>query len=294
MRNSLAAMFMATTAIIASPLSAAIPDNGGPYDARFMAGGVGIGRDIATPSLRAGSPFSISGWVRVRDAQAGVVTLMSVGDAKAQCRCMVIDNGTLALRSGDVMIRSSVKLALGKWTHIAVVSDGFTATIYINGKAAGSGKAPSVDVVGKIGIAPVVAGQSHFGGELVGFAYHDMALSAANVRAAYDRAPAFDVVHIWDVGKGWEWQNKANTGLWRPQDPWTLPSSTVPPTAPVAKPVSARPVLETIALGRMQINGWELAEVPKVEASGDLVSRSGFGTSGVEAARCRGNHVVCR
>ena len=196
MRNSLAAMFMATTAIIALPLSAAIPDNGGPYDARFMAGGIGINRDIASPSLRAGSPFSISGWVRVREAQDGVVTLMSVGDAKAQCRCVLIDNGALAMRSGDVMVRSSVKLALGKWTHIAVVSDGTTATLYINGKASGSGKASSEDTSGKIGIAPVVAGQAHFGGELVGFAYHDTALSVANVRAAFGSPPPFDVVHI--------------------------------------------------------------------------------------------------
>ena len=64
----------------------------------FMAGGIGISRDVASPSLRAGASFSISGWVRIRDDQSGVVTLMSVGDATGICRCLVAENGVPTFR----------------------------------------------------------------------------------------------------------------------------------------------------------------------------------------------------
>ena len=288
MRIDHAVTLLVAAVLLTTPAIAAIPENGGPYDARFIAGGIGINRELGSSSLRAGASFNISGWVRVRPGEATTTTLMSVGDVAGNCRCLELQNGMLAFRSGTATIRSTVKINADVWTHIAVSSDSNNITLYIDGKMVGNGRAPSTDVSGKIGIAPVVAGQSHFNGELVGFAYDDIALTPTTLRAVFNRRPAFEIVHIWDVGLGWEWQNKANTGLWRPQDPWTLPTSTVAPTAPTLKAVTSRPTLEVLAPGKWQVNGWQLVEAPKISDTGEAISRPGFLTKGWYSATVPG------
>ena len=259
----------------AAPLCAGVPQNGGPYNATFLAGGIGIERDLdsADSLTRAGAAYTISAWVRPSLAQREV-TLSSIGDPNGACRCLGLRNGRLVFSDGRATVIGAA-VPLNGWTHVAAVFDGSQVSLYVNGKETGRSVIPSRAVAPRIGIAPMVDGQEHFGGTLVGATVQDRAFSPAEVAALYGNRPQFELVQIWKVGQGWEWQKTANTGYWRQQDPWTLPQSKVAYSAPVAKPVPSLPPLEPEGDGRWLINGWQLAAAPDGRTGGAELSRPG-------------------
>jgi len=179
----------------AAPLSGEVPENGGPYNATFLAGGTGIERDLggADSLTRAGAAYTLSAWVRPTLLQHGDVTLIAIGDPTSACRCLAVRNGLVAFTDGSVAL-TSASLPLDSWTHVAVVSDGSQYRIYVNGKEAGRAAAQSAAVRARIGIAPVVEGREHFGGTLIGATVEDRALSLAEVAGLYRARPQFDLV----------------------------------------------------------------------------------------------------
>jgi beta-galactosidase/beta-glucuronidase len=264
---------------------AATPDNGGPYNVRVLKGGVGVSRPLQSEVVAANAPFSFSGWVKPQTANG---LMLAVGDAPDTCRCFAVEQGRPVLRIGSAIVSAREAIPTSSWTHLAATFDGLTATLYINGKPVAQGKANVGPTAGRIAVAPVIDGQPHFGGELVHLKVEERPLSATDVMAAFKARPDFTLIHMWNVGQGWEWQNRANTGLWRPQDPWTLPQSKVKPSLPMAKPIVARPALERLAEGRWQINGWEMIEAPKVSATGAEISRPGSSFAGWYSATVPG------
>jgi hypothetical protein len=270
------AALLASVVACSVPAFAGVPDNGGPYNVKVMTGGIGLSRDAKSTLFDAETAFTISGWVNA-DTLSGI--LFSLGDPASNCRCLSLKDGRLIFKTAGGTVISASTLTGGKWVHVAAVSDGKQLQLYMDGVIVGVGALSLPSVAPKVGIAPVIAGEPHFGGQLVGLKVDDTAFSAQQVRAEFAKRPSFDLVHMWHVGKGWEWQNKANTGLWRPQDPWTLPMSTVPPTTPVAKSVKPMPNLSQLMDGRWQINNWTMAEAPKVQDSGATLSRPGAAIS---------------
>lgn len=274
---------VSAAAIIASLFAAGAafagtPDQGGPYNASFLAGGVGIERDLpsAGPLVAAGAPFSLSAWVRPTLAQSGEVVLIGVGDpAGAACRCLSLVDGRLTFRDGEARVSGGARIAPGAWTHVAATSDGAGVTLYVDGRRVGRAGTTSGAVAARIAVAPSVPGSpspAHFGGDLVSATLHDVALSPAEVTALHGDRPSFETVHMWRVGSGWEWQNRANTGLWRPQDPWLLPQGRGEGTEPVALPESNLPSILSTNPGRWTLHGWRLAAAPEVEADGATLS----------------------
>lgn len=275
MNIAVKAALLVSSASLTSPLAAGVPDNGGPYNVRTLAGGIGVNRDSNSPLFAANAPFTIHGWVRP-DTLSG--TLLALGDA-TNCRCLMIENGRLIFQTAQAQLRSSASLRADRWSHVAAVFDGTQMKLFIDSKLVGVGLMSLEAVPAKLAVAPVMAEIPHFGGDLVGLTVDDTAFSASQIAAGYKKRPAFSVVHMWNVGQGWEWQNKANTGLWRPQDPWTLPMSEVPASRPVAKPPENRPDLEKMSDNRWQINNWSMIEAPKVRRGGAELSRPGVSTS---------------
>lgn len=254
---------------LASIAAAQVPANGGPYNASFLSGGIGIERPIDGPVLQAGAPYSVTLWVKGTARQAGMVPLVAIGDA----RVVALDDGRLTLRDGTATIAGPV-IAPGRWTQVAIVSDGDRATLYVDGRRVVGGAARSTAAQGMFHIARAIAGKSHFGGTLIGVTLHERALSAADI-AALPR-PDFDNVQLWEVGVTWPFQKQANIGLTQQQDPWTLPQSKGDAySAPVAKPLPTVPAVQPLASGRWQINGWQLAAAPDVAADGVALSRPG-------------------
>jgi hypothetical protein len=275
----------AGAAALAIPALADVPDNGGPYDAHFMPGGIGIARELGDSAIAAaGHPFTLSAWVNPDARQQGAVTLIALGDPAGACRCLELRDGRATF--GDVVAPKA--LEPGAWTHVGLVSDGHRATLYLDGKRVASGAVDSVVVPAKVRIAPVVEGQPHFGGTLLGATIDDAAHPAEEVAAASTDVPNFEAAHILKVGVGWPFQKSANIGLAEQQDPWTLPHAKAEPSAPVVQPVPNLPRLVPTGVDRWQINGWRLSAAPKVKADGTRLSRPDYDDTSWYAATVPG------
>jgi hypothetical protein len=270
MRKSILGLLLAGACV---PAMAATPDNGGPYNAQFLQGGIGIERDLtgADALVRAGAAYTLSAWVRPDAAQKGRVVLVALGRPDA-CRCLALVDGRLTLLDGGTTLTGGA-VAARRWTHVAAVADGRTVRLFIDGKLSGSRTLASAAVSPHIGIAPVWGG--HFGGALVDAKADDAAVSLATLRATAANPPRFELVQMLKVGQGWEWQKTANTGYWQQQDPWTLPQAKGPGTKPVAKPVVAAPALAPLGEARWQVNGWRLISAEEMKAGGAALSRPG-------------------
>ena len=270
-------------ATAAAPAVAQVPINGGPYNVTVLTGGIGVDRklDKADALVAAGAAYAISAWVRPDARRAGDVVLIAIGSAVGDCRCVVLRDGRLELRDGGGRVRSSAIVPAQRWSHVAAVSDGRRATLYVDGRQVASGALASAAVTPDLALAPAAKGVSpHFGGSLAEATVRGDALDARAIAAAARARPDFALVQFWRVGVGWEWQKQANTGLWRQQDPWTLPQSSTAYTPARAKPVVAAPALAPVADGRWQINGWQLAAAPDVRGDGAALSRPGANRGG--------------
>ncbi|MCW3838281.1 LamG domain-containing protein [Sphingomonas canadensis] len=186
-------------AMLALPALAAIPGNGGPYNARFTADGGGLARTLegAEELVAAGARYGISGWVRPDAKPAGMAMLIVLGDEAGKCRCLAIHQGYPMVLDGPTTITARKRLAAGKWTHVAMVSDGATLRLYVGGKLAGSTPIRSGPVPARIALAPRLAGFAHFGGAIAGATVDGVAPTEAEVAAAAAAAPDFAAITGW-------------------------------------------------------------------------------------------------
>ncbi len=257
-------------------------DNAGPYNARFLEGGIGIERALPAdaPILAAGAAFSYSGWLRPTALQRGFVPLVAVGETTPTgCRCLALDDGRLAFAMGDTLVRAEHGLIMaGRWTHVAAVSDGMSLRLYIGGREVASRRLVTTTAGPSIAVAPArttFPRHGHFGGAMVGVTVASAPLTQEDVAAAAASPPDFDLVQMRDVGVGWVWQKQANIGLFAQQDAWTLPQGKGGFSPPLAKVPPTLPALAPLAPGRWQINGWRLIDAPQVRTAGAELSRPG-------------------
>ena len=273
-------------AALAAPAALAQSVDFGPIDARILAGGIGVERQIpgGVRSPARQTPLILSAWVNPDSDQSGTRIMVALGDPVGTLWGIATIDGKLALVSGDKRFISAFALPAGRWSHVAAQSDGTTVRLFADGKPVGAIAGPADAVPARFLVAPVVAGQRHFGGTLVG-----AQLTHATPPATLAQGrPNFDLVHLWHVGAGWEWQNRANTGIWKPQDPWTLPRGKGGFSKPVAKPVEGGPVLRADGADRWLVGGWRLAAAPDVRADGEALSRPGADTAKWYAATVPG------
>lgn len=278
-----AATLLAATTLAAGLTGAAFASpvpNGGPWNAAIAAGGIGIARDLPadSPVLNAAAPATLAAWVRPQDQTRGDVALLVLGDPARACRCLLLRDGRPALTIGGTTLVAPQALAAGTWAHVAASWDGREAVLFVDGAmvARKALPAPADALAPQLAVAPALAGKPHFGGDLVDARIDDTVLDAAAIKALVAARPDFDLVQMWHVGKGWEFQKTANTGYWRQQDPWTLPQGKGGFSAPVARPVPALPAVQPVAAARWAINGWQLAAAPDVPgADGAALSRPG-------------------
>jgi hypothetical protein len=264
-------------------------DNFGPYNSTFLGGGIGQSRPLApgTPLLAAGAPWSLSGWIRLTAPLAGRVVIAGVGRME-QCRCLMLEDGRLALRiGGQSELRAAETIDLTQWHAVAATYDGTTARLYIDGHEGAaqrvgiSSAEPILDLAPETSAQPGVEARAqpethHFGGSLALFTLHPTALTASSVAQLFASKPRFDLIVFNPVGVGWPWQERAWRGLLEPQDPWTLPHAKTPPSAPVASPVPMREPLTSAGRNVWTLDAWKLIEAGKVDASAEEISRVGF------------------
>ncbi|WP_408590335.1 glycosyl hydrolase 2 galactose-binding domain-containing protein [Novosphingobium sp.] len=286
--DGMAASALALTVAMISPSTVAaqsakaeapaIPAGFGPYNAAFLAGGVGIDRDVVAPDLfAADASQTFSTWVAPSELSKGTVALISLGALGGPIRSLALVAGAPALITGadGQRLVAPKPLVAGQWTHLAAVLGPQGARIYVNGQLVAAQALPTPAVAAQIHIAAVIDGQPHFNGNLAAAQVTPGIIAPAAILAAAKARPDFALIQTWQVGVGWEWQKTANTGYWRQQDPWTLPQARGETTTPKAKPVVAQPALEGLSAGRWRINGWQLAAAPEVAQDGAQLSRPG-------------------
>lgn len=275
--SALAGTILMAIGLLAPAAGAQVPPGGGPWNVRLLEGGIGDMRKLpeSAPVLAAGQPTSLTAWVRPQRVQPGEVALLAIGAAES-CRCLILVDGRPGLRIGDDLLVARRPLAAGRMQHIAATHDGQNARLFVNGAEVASAPMRSAAATPLIGVGPVFAGRSHFGGELVDAKVEALALPPSEVAARAAAAPRFELVQMRDVGAGWKFQKSAIIGLFDQQDAWTVPTAKAPPPAPVAKPVPALPSLALLGDGRWQLNGWQLASAEDAGgADGATLSRGG-------------------
>lgn len=270
------------------------PGNLGPYDLTLLQGGIGVSRSLPIDTLvtAKGAAWSMSGWVKVDVAGAGVVTLAGIGDPPAgPCQCLVLRDGRLGLRLAGGNVATDAALSAGAWRAVAASYDGATARVYLDGRLVGAAPISTATVRPVIVLGPVegaLPALRHFGGSLARFEVSAQALSATSIaRLAADR-PDFSVVTFTRVGAGWPVQVHAWTGLQTPQDPWTLPRAKTAPDPPVARPLTTPVALRATGDRAWTLGAWRLAAAPTVTADGAALSRAGFDDRGWYAATTPG------
>jgi hypothetical protein len=280
----------------ATPVAGPADDLIGPYNARFLQGGVGIERRIAadSPLLGAGAAWSITSWIRIEVADARSVVVASLGKPDGvSCVCVTLEAGHPALRiTNGARIDAPVAIAVGEWIALAATDDGRVARLYVNGREVGAGAhgpqaadplfvlAPSLGEPGDV---------RHFGGSVAGFRWVSGAMGADRIAAFAAAPPHFETVNLNAVGVGWPLQQSAWIGLQQPQEAWTLPRSAVPPSAPIAKPAPPGTVtLRNVGAGTWVLPSWRLTAAREVAADGAHLSSVDFDAASWLAATVPG------
>lgn len=283
-RGLVSALLLLAVAAVASAEVADSRQNFGPYNAVFLAGGVGMSRPLAPDSalLRANATWSLSGWLRLDRSDGGPLLLAAIGDARVtDCRCLLVDGGHLQLRVGASDVLSAPQdLGRGAWHFIAATYDGHTARLYIDGTESAAQAANTGTATAVLRIAPESAddpaGTHHFGGAISGFALDGQALDAGAVRSRYAARPDFGLIAFHHVGVGWPWQEHAWRGLLEPQPAWTLPHGKAPYDSPAIAPGTAAAVhaspLKAMGTDSWTIGAWKLAAAPQVTDSPERLS----------------------
>ncbi|MEH0196572.1 DUF2341 domain-containing protein [Caulobacter sp. CCNWLY153] len=112
----------------------------------------------ASPSLtiQPGGRFTFSAWVRPDELQprAAVFARREAGDVLA----LGLDNGAPFIEAGGQTVSAATPLAQGRWSHLALVADGATVTLYVDGKSVGQAAT----------VLPALSGPIAIGGDLPG------------------------------------------------------------------------------------------------------------------------------
>ncbi len=259
--------------------------NLGPYNATFLAGGVGLRQSLPADAslLRAGAEWSMTGWVRVDHWPSGAAIIAALGEGTASsCRCLLLDGEHIELQlSPELALHSVAPLELNTWHAIAGTFDGRIARLYIDGLEVASSTGATTSVGAVLRLAPEdiqdLTGSRHFGGSLANFQLMSQAMSAAAVADVNTRRPDFSLIYFHQVGSGWPWQEHAWRGLLEPQAAWTLPRGKAPFSDPQAQPRQEQAALQELAPDRWWIADWRLAAAPGVDASPQSIATVGYG-----------------
>jgi hypothetical protein len=200
----------------------------------------------------------------------GRIVVAALGDPTGgACRCLVLDQYTLALQVGPkAELRAKAPpLAGGAWHAVAATYDGHIARLYLDGAEVSSGEVATEKVAATLNLAPVapgeLTGEHHFAGSLARFQLHDKVLDTAQIQQMSATRPDFALVPFHRVGVSWPWQEHQWRGLLEPQPAWTLPHGNAPPSAPTRDiTATATPPLQARGENRWVIGAWHMMPAP--------------------------------
>lgn len=275
-RDTMAASLLAMA--ISLSATGATAQTYGPFNADLPAGGESIrqaiGGDAAAPI--ASESWTLSAWIAPRTIARGLVRVAGFGGDGGARRMLALQDGRPALVTEAGTIAGGGPLTAGGWHLIAATAEGGTVRLFVDGRQVASRKLASAPVAPVATLAPRTDGAPVFAGRVAAFQLETGARSPAELRTRAATPPDPALIAFTQGSPHWPVQVRQMYGQVAPQDAWTLPRSKAPIPAPVAKPLPAvrGPVRQ--ADGSWAIDGWRLAEAPKVAAAGPVISRTGF------------------
>ncbi len=289
----------------------------GPYNVNSLPDGLGLVRPLAAPPplnpryrgpqppdpLTAGAaPWTLTFWFHSSEPLQGTLLLAGIGDPAADdARFIGVENDHLGLWLGKTqnsahLLTGAAPLGPGDWHFAAAVSDGRHVTLYADGIVSASLPLMQGTIAPEIQIAPApqpspasrlssatqpsgpVLTTTHFGGQIAALKIYRETLSSDQIKAILAARPDFSLPLYVEASPHWGVQTRGQAGMSEPQDPSTLPRSTVPFQKPEAHTVPAAELRDRmIGENPWELRGgWRLAPAPQVRSSGEEISRSGF------------------
>ncbi|MBZ5495077.1 MAG: glycoside hydrolase family 2 [Acidobacteriia bacterium] len=269
----------------------------GPYHGSFIPGGLGLKKPFLPQGapLEAASAWSMYCWIRSEEPLPAHTLLAGFGepgaDGGAQRYLAVLD-GQVAFWTGADRVSSPATLDPGKWIMLAATFDGTTVRLYLNASEIAVKPVQLKPAAPVMQLAPQPLpwpDGEHFGGKIAQFTLTARALTIDQIRSLLSQTVRFDALPFEAGSKPWPVSTRATSGLRAPQDPATLPKSLAPAdsSAPILNlPPSSKTDLTNGKLVQRGTNrwalvdGWRLAEAPKVTADGAAVSRPEVNSAG--------------
>ena len=293
------------TACVNAAHSQIVPTNDppvyGPYNAVILQGGDGLRKNMIARDtvLRADSPWTLYVWIQSDAPITAPVLVAGYGDVAGEySRFLGLDSGKLMLWAGaDNSFSAPATITPGEWQFVAATFDGSAFRLYVDGAQVGLGSLTLGRVAATLQMAPRIIpwpnGQ-YFGGKIAGFTIVREALTAEKIKQLASNPPLFSLIVFEAGSKPWPVQTKAQAGYRAPQDPATWPKSRAPFSTPVAEPVlSGRAALRADGDSQWTItSGWQMAAAPKVTATAQEISKSGFDTKEWLAATVPGTALT--
>src|SRR5271157_615378 len=293
------------TACVNAAHSQIVPTNDppvyGPYNAVILQGGDGLRKNMIARDtvLRADSPWTLYAWIQSDAPITAPVLVAGYGDVAGEySRFLGLDSGKLMLWAGaDNSFSAPATITPGEWHFVAATFDGSIFRLYSDGAQVGQGSLTLGRVAPTLQMAPRIIpwpnGQ-YFGGKIAGFTIVREALTAEKIKQLASNPPLFSLIVFEAGSKPWPVQTKAQAGYRAPQDPATWPKSRAPFSTPVAEPVlSGRAALRADGDSQWTItSGWQMAAAPKVTATAQEISKSGFDTKEWLAATVPGTALT--
>ncbi|HEX8445577.1 MAG TPA: LamG-like jellyroll fold domain-containing protein [Sphingomonas sp.] len=269
-RVSLLAMSLLATGALAQA-----PGMFGPYNADIAAGGAPLAKPVGPDGamLPATAAWTMQAWVEPRTIPTGTARIAGFGDGTTG-RYLALVDGAPALVTPAGTVAARMRLAPGRWRHIAAVADGDSVRLYLDGAEVARGKVAGDPVPAIAQIGPQSPGAPVFAGRIADFQQAPTALSPAALRDV--PRPDAATTAFERTSPDWPVQVRQMAGQVTPQDAWTRPQSRAPYSKPVARPEPRGPALAQRAPGLWTVAGWRLAEAPKVQADGAALSRPGY------------------
>jgi hypothetical protein len=264
------------------------PPQYGPYNGVFLSGGEGLRQPLLERDtvLRADSPWSLSCWVRVDDAQQAPTLVAGLGNTDEEYpRYLSVDKDSLSLWMGkENTLSGSYVLTPRSWHFLAATFDGVEFHLYGDGEQLLHGPLVMGSVSPVLQMAPATfpwPNGEHFGGKIAALVLQRRTLNAEEIRRLYKSSEDFSLIYFEEGSKSWPVQTRGQAGYRSPQDPATLPQSKAPFSKPVAQPISAlQGTLRATSANSWTIGGgWRLIPAPLVKSEGTEISQARFNSA---------------
>ena len=292
--NRLAGILAIVLAMCTAPLPAAgtalQSTDYGPYNAEFIAGGAGLLKPLMgfakDATIAARSPFTLYTWVRFSEVENGRVLIAGLRNDNAGDSGIylgVYDHKLGFWTGPGNLLLSPAAVAADKWYLVAVVSDGRTVHLFLDGTevAQADGVTPAVMPVLLLAPRKSLAEKDRpFAGRIAGMTVTGRVLAADQIRQLQQQRPDFPLINYEAGSPGWSVQTRQMVGQTAPQDAWTLPKGRAPFSTPVARPAPLDRGLQPDGTESWKVSGWQLQAAPRVHADGATISKAGFDTTG--------------